>query len=80
MMDGITDYLYINGDLVLTNEKPAGQEALGHQEDVGNIGRGYDDNTYFPGMIAEIFIYNKALSDDERSQVENYLSDKYSIR
>ena len=33
VMDGITDYLYINGELVLTNEKPAGQEALGHQRD-----------------------------------------------
>jgi hypothetical protein len=80
MMDGVMDYLYINGELVLENEKPAGQEALGHQRDLGNIGRGFDDNTYFPGMIAEVLIYTKTLSDAERVQLEKYLSDKYSIR
>ncbi len=80
MMDGVMDYLYVNGELVLENEKPAGQEALGHQRDVGNIGRGYNDNTYFPGMIAEVLVYTEKLSDAEREQVEGYLSSKYLIQ
>ena len=80
MMDGLMDYLYINGELVLENEKPAGQEAIGNQRDIGNIGRGYNDNTYFPGMIAEVLIYTKTLSDAELEQMGQYLSDKYSIR
>jgi hypothetical protein len=79
-MEGETDYLHINGELVLTNQKPAGQGAIANQRDMGNIGRGYNDNTYFPGIIAEILIYTKTLSDKERGQVEKYLSDKYSIR
>ena len=80
MMDGVTDYLYINGELVFTNEKPAGQTTIANQQDLGNIGRGYNDDTYFPGMIAEILIYTKTLSEDELQQVEEYLSEKYSIR
>ena len=32
IMDSITDYLYINGELVLTNEKPAGQDTIGSPE------------------------------------------------
>ena len=79
-MEGITDYLYVNGELVLTNEKPAGQDTIANQRDLGNIGRGYNDNTYFPGMIAEVLVYTKTLSDTERQDVEKYLSDKYSIR
>ena len=79
-MDGLTDYLYINGELVLTNEKPARQTTIANQMDLGNIGRGYDDNTYFPGMMAEILIYTKTLSDEERQQVGRYLGDKYLIR
>jgi hypothetical protein len=80
MMDGLNDYLYVNGELVFTNEKPAGQTTIANQRDIANIGRGYDDDTYFPGMIAEILIYTKTLSDEELQQVGQYLSDKYLIR
>ena len=79
-MEGITDYLYVNGELVLTNEKPAGQDTIANQRDLGNIGRGYNDDTYFPGMIAEVLVYTKTLSDTERQDAEKYLSDKYSIK
>jgi hypothetical protein len=34
---------------------------------------------YYNGDIAEIIIYNKALSDDERRDVEQYLSKKWGI-
>ena len=33
---------------------------------------------FFNGQIAEILIYNRALTDDERHQAENYLINKYN--
>jgi hypothetical protein len=43
----------------------------------------YADTTtftaYFDGDIAEMIVFNKNLSDQERQDVERYLSDKYQI-
>ena len=36
-------------------------------------------NRYFDGDIAELIIYNEALSDADRLTIENYLSQKYGI-
>jgi len=33
----------------------------------------------FPGQIAEVLIYNRALTDTERQQAETYLANKYGI-
>ncbi|HWN09733.1 MAG TPA: fibronectin type III domain-containing protein [Pyrinomonadaceae bacterium] len=69
------DYLFVNGAQVMiqTGRLPtiAGCQA------VGNIGRGYNFNTYFYGKYAEILIYFRALTVLEREQVENYLAEKY---
>ncbi|MES2619993.1 MAG: PKD domain-containing protein [Bacteroidota bacterium] len=35
-------------------------------------------STYLYGYIAEVIIYNRALSDNERNQVNQYLSSKYA--
>jgi len=44
------------------------------------IGRGqYSDNVYFQGQIAEMIIYNRALSDVEMTQVHSYLAQRYGI-
>ena len=75
MMDGAQDYLYIDGELVLENTKPNGE--LGSNRDIANIGRGYNDDTYFPGMVAEVLVYTRTLSDAERQEVEAYLNSKY---
>ena len=40
---------------------------------------GRNMTNYFRGDIAEIIIYNKELTDDERQGVELYLSNKYTI-
>lgn len=37
------------------------------------------DPQYFEGHIAEILVYNRALSDSERQDVESYLGKKYGI-
>jgi len=37
-------------------------------------------NTYFKGKISEIIVFNRKISERERVQVENYLSQKYKIK
>ncbi|MCI0538584.1 MAG: Ig-like domain-containing protein [Verrucomicrobiales bacterium] len=67
--------LFVNGELALTaTDKTA---VLGNNTETGNIGRGYNNDTYFPGTIAEVLIYTRALSDAERQSVESYLNTKY---
>jgi len=38
------------------------------------------DNFFFVGDIAEIIIYNRAITTTERQQVEGYLANKYAIQ
>jgi hypothetical protein len=73
--DGTTDSLYVNGALVVNEGGKFSQIAA--TRDTGNIGRGYNDNTYFPGQIAELLVYTRALSDEERQGVERYLNGRY---
>lgn len=77
VMEGKRDRLYVKGELVYDEEK-RGQAPVGNTGDIGYLGRGHEG--YFPGMVAEVLVYTKTLPDDERQQVEEYLSDKYSIR
>ncbi len=37
------------------------------------------NNSFFNGDIAEIIIFNRSLKDQERKDIERYLSDKYQI-
>ena len=41
-------------------------------------GRG-DDQEYFTGDIAEVIIFDKALTSSEQEQVEDYLLEKYDL-
>ena len=41
-------------------------------------GRG-DDQEYFTGDIAEVIIFEKALTSSEQEQVEDYLLEKYDL-
>jgi hypothetical protein len=43
---------------------------------IGSIGGGGE---YMTGEIAELIIYNRALNDNERRQVERYLMEKYGL-
>ncbi|MFC1659029.1 LamG-like jellyroll fold domain-containing protein [Pseudomonadota bacterium] len=44
----------------------------------GRIGSNFGSN-FYDGDIAEVIMYNRALSDVERQEVEAYLSDKWGI-
>ena len=74
--DGANESLYVNGGLIFTQ---GGKLAtIAGVQDTGNLGQAYE-NTYFAGDIAEVLIYNRALSDAERQQVEQYLLARYGI-
>lgn len=75
--DGTVDSLYVNGRLVMSE---AGKlAAMAGCRDVGNVGRGFNDDTYYAGDIAEIVVYTRALTASERMDLENYLAAKYGI-
>jgi len=68
--------LYINGNL--HTQVPGKDIQYNHKS---GIRIGYDANgkENFMGDIAEIIIYNRELSEDDRHSVERYLSEKYGI-
>ena len=73
--NGTTDSLYVNGSLAVSQSGKL--STIAATQSTGNLGRGYNNNTYFPGMIAEALVYNRALSNAERQNLENYLTAKY---
>src|SRR5262249_24109899 len=75
MKDGTTDSLYVNGVLALSEGGKLSN--ISSCRSLLNIGRGYNDNTFFAGDIAEVFVYKRALTPSERMTVENYLTIKY---
>ncbi len=60
---------------------PSNMSLYGHSLGMGygNDHQGSIGASYFAGDIAEVMIFNKALSDDERHAVENYLMVKYAL-
>jgi hypothetical protein len=82
----IVSYLYDygNGRAVLSiNGRPSGEaRAFAPQEITSRkiIGRHAWMELYFHGDLAEMMIYNKALSQEDLSKATAYLADKYSIK
>ena len=74
---GNTDYLYLNGTLAFSQGGKL-PSILG-TVNTAALGGGIN-NTFFGGDIAEVLIYNRALSDAERQGIETYLMNKYSLR
>jgi hypothetical protein len=74
--NGPTVWLFVNGRLTLS--EGGKQPTIAGCQDSGVLGKGHV-NTYFVGNVAEILIYDKALSDPERQHVERYLMNKYAL-
>jgi alpha-D-xyloside xylohydrolase len=66
---------YINTNTVVAVTAGGASYNLGNS-DVG-IGRQYDNGGYWSGDIAEVIMFNSALSQSGVSAVENYLNAKY---
>jgi hypothetical protein len=72
-----TDHIYVDGVRVVS-------EAGRRKVLAGNLAKGFlgkgEYDTYFPGDIAEVLVYSRALSAAERRGVEGYLGRKYRVR
>ena len=44
-----------------------------------NIGRSADTRYPFKGLMGEIIVYNRGLKKEERTAINNYLSQKWGI-
>lgn len=69
------DRLYINGALVVNESGKV--SALAGNTAIGNLGRGYNNNSHYLGHIAEVIVYDRALSAVEVDGVNTYLANKY---
>lgn len=78
---GTSSVPYINGVTpaytVAGGTTPASNSGTAYSFSLGRAGA-YNGN-YFSGDLAEVIIYNKALSNAERAQVEAYLKNKYGL-
>ncbi len=75
--DGTNNTSYYNG----TAQTPVASAGNFHIDNV-SIGAGWQDGgvgRYFNGYIAEVIVFDRALSDQERNNVNQYLSMKWGI-
>src|SRR5215471_9045052 len=72
LFNGASSTINVNGTQVLTGNP--GSNGLG-QPTIGS-----DGGNAFGGDIAEIIVFNRALTAAERANVENYLGNKYGIQ
>ena len=75
---------YVNGLLMHSDNSNVYSNAINNSDEDGNgylqIGYQYQNGNHFlNGKVAEVVIYNRVLTTQERRQVEAYLMDKYAI-
>jgi hypothetical protein len=46
---------------------------------IGGYNKSFNAAEYFNGDVAEIIMYNRAVTSTERQQIEAYLNTKYAI-
>jgi hypothetical protein len=67
--------LYVDGNIVAS--VPGKTLRLAGIADTGNVCLGYGVDWYFPGDIAEILVFRRALGDADRAALDRYLVDRY---
>ncbi len=70
------DYFYVNGEFCGQNYVKLSTGEKFPLQIASRLGSGAE---YFAGDIAEIVIFNKALTREQRRQVENFLAKKYNL-
>jgi hypothetical protein len=73
---GTTLTHYLDGAENGSGETPSAGGDAGESLRIGTRG---DNFTKLKGSLAELVIYNRALTDDERAQVTSYLQSKYGL-
>jgi len=73
-------YCYVNGDERSVSSTGVTSINLnGTQYSVGAGGAGFAASYFLNGIVAEILVYTRVLTDAERQRVESYLSAKWGI-
>ena len=67
---------WVNGQKLLDNHEVSSEESLPHLY-LGGTGTVY--NEPWAGDIAEVLVYTRALTDPERTGIEDYLAKKYGV-
>lgn len=67
---------WVNGQKMLDNHEVSNEEGLPHMY-IGATGTVYSEP--WAGDIAEMLVYTRALTDPERTGIEDYLAKKYSV-
>jgi hypothetical protein len=80
--DGTDFNIYVNGSQTATYNEPTGNiETTTGPLQIGGYNKSFNNpgGELFNGQIAEIIMYNSAVTETERQQVEAYLNAKYAI-
>lgn len=78
-LDGTNQNVYSNGSLS-NNFSIVGNIATSTGTlQIGGYNQSFNASEYFYGQIAEVIMYNRAVTGTERQQVEAYLNTKYAI-
>jgi hypothetical protein len=77
--DGADQNVYSNGGLSNTFSIGGNIATSTGLLQIGGYNQSFDAAEYFYGQIAEVIMYNRAVTGTERQQVETYLNTKYAI-
>jgi hypothetical protein len=77
--DGTNQNVYSNGNFSNTFFIGGNIATSTGTLQIGGYNKSFDGEEYFYGQIAEIIMYNRAVTEAERQQVEAYLNTKYAI-
>ena len=77
--DGVDIITYDAGELTSSYELGGNMLTSTGLLQIGGYNQSFDAAEYFNGQIAEIIMYNRAVTGAERQQVEAYLNTKYTI-
>ena len=71
---------FVNGQLMYSDPTNTYSSAVGGDDTTLYIGKQTANGTYqLKGKVAEVIVYNRVLTTQERQQVEAYLNSKYQI-
>ena len=77
--NGTNQYVYLNGNFSDSFSRIGSIATSNGLLQIGGYNKSFGGAEYFYGQIAEIIMYNRAVTGSERQQIETYLNAKYAI-